>query len=212
MHGFDQQNPHHDYDVYAHTLKAAAACPPEPILRWAALLHDSGKPHTFTKDERGGHFYGHAAVSKEIARRALNAMKCDRKRHDRVILLVEKHDMVMNGTAKQLKRIVRQIGDEAAEQLLLLHKADVTAQAACHRAERIEESDRLLQMLAELRAENACMSLKQLAVTGGDLLAAGIPQGKTIGETLNRLLESVIDGDLPNEHDALLSAAKKFIE
>ena len=212
MHGFDQQNPHHDYDVYAHTLKAVAACPPEPILRWAALLHDSGKPHTFTKDERGGHFYGHAAVSKEIARRALNAMKCDRKRHDRVILLVEKHDMVMNGTAKQLKRIVRQIGDEAAEQLLLLHKADVTAQAACHRAERIEESDRLLQMLAELRAENACMSLKQLAVTGGDLLAAGIPQGKTIGETLNRLLESVIDGDLPNEHDALLSAAKKFIE
>lgn len=212
MHGFDQQNPHHDYDVYAHTLKTAAACPPEPILRWAALLHDSGKPHTFMKDERGGHFYGHAAVSKEIARRALNAMKCDRKRHDRVILLVEKHDMVMNGTAKQLKRIVRQIGDEAAEQLLLLHKADVTAQAACHRAERIEESDRLLQMLAELRAENACMSLKQLAVTGGDLLAAGIPQGKTIGETLNRLLESVIDGDLPNEHDALLAAAKKFIE
>ena len=212
MHGFDQQNPHHDYDVYAHTLKAVAACPPEPILRWAALLHDSGKPHTFTKDERGGHFYGHAAVSKEIARRALNAMKCDRKRHDRVILLVEKHDMVMNGTAKQLKRIVRQIGDEAAEQLLLLHKADVTAQAACHRAERIEESDRLLQMLAELRAENACMSLKQLAVTGGDLLAAGIPQGKTIGETLNRLLESVIEGDLPNEHDALLAAAKKFIE
>ena len=212
MHGFDQQNPHHDYDVYAHTLKAVAACPPEPILRWAALLHDSGKPHTFTKDERGGHFYGHAAVSKEIARRALNAMKCDRKRHDRVILLVEKHDMVMNGTAKQLKRIVRQIGDEAAEQLLLLHKADVTAQAACHRAERIEESDRLLQMLAELRAENACMSLKQLAVTGGDLLAAGIPQGKAIGETLNRLLESVIEGDLPNEHDALLAAAKKMIE
>lgn len=212
MHGFDQQNPHHDYDVYAHTLKAVAACPPEPILRWAALLHDSGKPHTFTKDERGGHFYGHAAVSKEIARRALNAMKCDRKRHDRVILLVEKHDMVMNGTAKQLKRIVRQIGDEAAEQLLLLHKADVTAQAACHRAERIEESDRLLQMLAELRAENACMSLKQLAVTGGDLLAIGIPQSKTIGETLNRLLESVIEGDLPNEHDALLAAAKKFIE
>lgn len=212
MHGFDQQNPHHDYDVYTHTLKAAAACPPEPILRWAALLHDSGKPHTFTKDERGGHFYGHAAVSKEIARRALNAMKCDRKRHDRVLLLVEKHDMVMNGTDKQLKRIVRQIGDEAAEQLLLLHKADVTAQAACHRAERIEESDRLLQMLAELRAADACMSLKQLAVTGGDLLAIGIPQGKTIGETLNRLLESVIEGDLPNEHDALLAAAKKFIE
>lgn len=207
MQGFGQHNPHHDYDVYTHTLKAVAACPPEPILRWAALLHDTGKPHTFTQDDRGGHFYGHAAVSKEIARRALKAMKCDRKRLDRVLLLVEKHDLVMNGTEKQLKRVVRQIGDEAATQLLLLHRADVSAQAACHRAKRVEEADRLLQMLEALRAADACMSLKQLAVTGGDLLAAGMPQGKTIGDALNRLLEAVIEGEMPNEHDVLLHAA-----
>ena len=207
MYGFDQKNPHHDYDVYTHTLKAVAACPPEPVLRWAALLHDTGKPHTFTLDERGGHFYGHAVVSAEIAKRALKAMKCDRKRYDRVLLLVERHDTVMNGTEKQLKRIVRQIGEEAAEQLLLLHKADVTAQAACHRAERIAESDRLLGLLAELRAADACMSLKQLAVTGGDLLALGMPQGKAIGEMLNRLLECVMEGSLPNEKAALLEKA-----
>ena len=212
MYGFDQKNPHHDYDVYTHTLKAVAACPPEPVLRWAALLHDTGKPHTFTLDERGGHFYGHAVVSAEIAKRALKAMKCDRKRYDRVLLLVERHDTVMNGTEKQLKRIVRQIGEEAAEQLLLLHKADVTAQAACHRAERIAESDRLLGLLAELRAADACMSLKQLAVTGGDLLALGMPQGKAIGETLNRLLECVIEGSLPNEKAALLEKAVSLRE
>lgn len=206
MHHFDQKNPHHDYDVYTHTLKAVAACPPEPILRWAALLHDSGKPHTFTEDERGGHFYGHAAISAEIAARALKSMKCDRKRYDRVLVLVQKHDIVMNGTAKQLKRIVRQIGEEAAEQFLLLHKADVTAQAACHRAERIAESDRLLEMLAELRAQDACMSIKKLAVNGSDLMAAGVPQGRAIGETLNRLLDAVMDGTLPNEKDALMQA------
>jgi tRNA nucleotidyltransferase (CCA-adding enzyme) len=54
MYGFDQRNPHHDYDVYIHTLKTVAACPPEPVLRWAALLHDSGKPHTFTHSQRDG--------------------------------------------------------------------------------------------------------------------------------------------------------------
>ena len=118
----------------------------------------------------------------------------------------------MNGTEKQLKRIVRQIGEEAAEQLLLLHKADVTAQAACHRAERIAESDRLLGLLAELRAADACMSLKQLAVTGGDLLALGMPQGKAIGETLNRLLECVMEGSLPNEKAALLEKAVSLRE
>ena len=211
MHGFDQRNPHHDYDVYIHTLKAIAACPPEPVLRWAALLHDSGKPHTFTEDARGGHFYGHAAVSVEIAARALKAMKCDRKRYDRVLLLIEHHDTVMNGTEKQLKRIVRRIGAEAARDLLLLHKADVTAQAACHRAERIAESDRLLQMLDDLVAADACMSLKQLAVTGSDLMALGIPQGKAVGGMLNRLLEAVIEGTLPNEHEVLCRAAKQFI-
>ena len=205
MYGFDQRNPHHDYDVYTHTLKTVAACPPEPVLRWAALLHDTGKPHVFTEDARGGHFYRHATVSVEIAKRALKAMKCDRKRYDRVLLLVEKHDLVMNGTEKQIKRIVSQIGMDAAEQLLLLHKADVTAQAACHRAERIAESDRLLAMLAALRAADACMSLKQLAVSGSDLLAAGVPEGRAVGAMLNRLLDAVIEGSLPNERDALLA-------
>ena len=207
---FDQQNPHHDYDVYTHTLKVVSACPPEPVLRWAALLHDTGKPHTFTMDARGGHFYGHAAISKQIAERALKAMKCDRKRFDRVLLLVEKHDLVLTPTEKQIKRLVRQIGDEAAEQLLLLHKADVTAQAACHRAARIEESDRMLALLQELRAADACMSLKQLAVSGRDLLDAGVPQGKPVGMILNRLLEAVIEGTLSNEKTELLQYAEKL--
>lgn len=210
MHGFQQNNPYHDYDVYLHTLKTLMAAPPEPMLRWAALLHDAGKPHCYTEDARGGHFYGHAARSVEIARRALLSMKCDRKRLDRVLLLVEKHDTVWNGTEKQLKRLVRQIGDEAAEQLLLLHKADVAAQAERHRAERITESDRLLAMLADLRAEEACMSLKQLHITGNDLLEVGIPQGRAVGQMLNRLLDAVIDGTLPNDHMALLEAAKKW--
>ena len=208
MQGFDQRNPHHDYDVYTHTLKTVAAAPPEPILRWAALLHDSGKPHTFTEDERGGHFYGHAEISVGIAERALKAMKCDRHRLDRVMLLVEKHDTVFNGTEKQLKRIVRKIGNEAARQLILLHRADVSAQAQQHRAERIEESDRLLAMLQSLEEADACMSLKQLAVSGNDLMSLGIPQGKAIGTALNSLLDAVMDGRLPNEREALLEAAR----
>ena len=97
-----------------------------------------------------------------------------------------------------------------AEQLLLLHKADVTAQAACHRAARIEESDRMLALLQELRAADACMSLKQLAVSGRDLLDAGVPQGKPVGMILNRLLEAVIEGTLSNEKTELLQYAEKL--
>ncbi len=208
MRGFDQKNPHHDYDVYTHTLKTVAAAPREPVLRWAALLHDSGKPHCFTEDERGGHFYAHAAVSTEIARRALHAMKCDRKRLDRVILLVQKHDTVWDGGEKQLKRTVQKIGFEAAYQLLQLHRADVAAQAAVHREERIAQADAMLEKLDALQAADACMSIKKLDVTGSDLLTLGIPQGREIGQWLHVLLEQVMDGNCPNEHDRLLDYVK----
>ncbi|MBQ3940322.1 MAG: HD domain-containing protein [Oscillospiraceae bacterium] len=207
MYGFDQRNPHHDYDVWTHTLKAVSAVPPEPILRWAALLHDAGKPHCFTEDERGGHFYGHAEISADIARTVLKSLKTDRKTYDRVLLLVRLHDMVWNGTEKQLKRTVRKIGADAARELLLLHRGDVCAQAAVHRAERTAEADRILLMLDELLAQQAPMTLRDLAVNGGDLLALGYPQGAGIGKCLNLLLDRVLDGSLPNTREALLSAA-----
>ena len=209
MYGFDQRNPYHDYDVYTHTLKAVAAAPAEPVLRWAALLHDSGKPHCFTEDERGGHFYGHAAISKDIARRVLHKMKCDRKRIDRVLLLTELHDTVWNGTEKQLKRTVQKIGFDATYQLLQLHKADVAAQAAHLREQRLADADDLLAKLDALREADACMSLKKLAVTGGDLLALGIPQGREIGRWLQLLLEQVMDNNLPNEQEALLQYVRQ---
>lgn len=208
MEGFDQRNPHHAYDVYTHTLKALSAAPAEPILRWAALLHDAGKPHTFTEDERGGHFYGHAAVSVQIAERALRSLKSDRKTLDRVMLLVDKHDYVWNGTEKQLKKVVRQIGTEAARELLLLHRADVSAQAEVHREERIRQSDQLLSMLTALEQADACMTVRQLAVNGKDLIALGIKQGKPIGEALDKLLDAVMEGNLPNEREALLEFVK----
>lgn len=70
MVGFDQRNPHHCYDVWEHTLHALDAIRPEPLLRWAMLFHDMGKPECFALDRRGvGHFMGHGVVSRRIGRR-----------------------------------------------------------------------------------------------------------------------------------------------
>ena len=77
MVGFDQRNRHHCYDVWEHTLRALAASPEDLVLRCAMLLHDVGKPDSFTLDEQGvGHFYGHPAVSRELADRMLRRLKC----------------------------------------------------------------------------------------------------------------------------------------
>ena len=63
-------------------------------------------------------------------------------------------------------------------------------------------------MTEEIKAENACLSLKDLALNGHDLMALGIT-GKAIGETLNALLEKVMEEELPNEKQALLAAVQR---
>ncbi len=211
MVGFDQQNPYHAYDVYTHTCKVTAAAPATPLLRWAAFLHDSGKPHTFTKDERGGHFYGHANISEEIARDVLHQLKSDRKTLDSVITLIRHHDTVFSGSEKQLKRMVNQIGDALTEQLILLHKADVSGQAEHLRAERIQSADALLLTLDKLRQQNACMTLKDLQISGRDIIAMGIHEGRIIGDCLKHIMNEVLEDRLPNEHDALLAAADQYL-
>ena len=76
---FDQRSKYHCYDVLTHSAVAAEAVPPEKAVRWAALLHDVGKPPCFSLDAQGrGHFYGHAKVSAELAERILNRLRFDR--------------------------------------------------------------------------------------------------------------------------------------
>lgn len=209
MYGFDQQNPHHDYDVYEHTLHVLEAVPSEPILRYSALLHDAGKPATFTKDERGGHFYGHAKISVEIARQTMLRLKSDRKTMDAVLELTEHHDVVFVKPERNIRRMVNRMGFEQTRRLLELHRADVTGQAEQHRAERIAESEKMLAFLDELEQADECLTLKKLAVNGQDMMAVGVPQGRAVGVMLQSLLERVMDGELPNTREELLAAVRK---
>jgi tRNA nucleotidyltransferase (CCA-adding enzyme) len=75
-HGFQQQNPHHSQDVFEHILTVVKNSPPELNLRWAAFLHDIGKPDTFSLDENGmGHFYEHHLKSCDLAETILTRLK-----------------------------------------------------------------------------------------------------------------------------------------
>ena len=129
-----------------------------------------------------------------------------------MLALVECHDTVWSSSDRQLKRLVGKIGLAQARNLILLHRADVGAQAEIHRAERVAHANQMLAWLDEWERQDACMSLKKLAVGGKDLMAIGIPQGKQIGICLQMLLEQVIDEQLCNERDELLAAAKEWKE
>ncbi len=208
MVGFDQRNRHHCYDVWEHTLHALDAVPGDLVLRCTMLLHDVGKPDSFTLDEAGvGHFYGHPAVSRDLADGMLRRLKCGTDFRETVVRLVEWHDKDIPRTDKSIRRALRILGEEDLRRLILVKRADNLGQAP-EFWERQRELDKAEKILDKLLAEDACFSLKQLAVKGGDLLALGF-SGPAVGAALEELLEKVMDGALPNERGALLAALQK---
>ena len=206
--GFQQHNPHHTHDVYGHTAQVVAAMPADLTLRWAALLHDIGKPATFTLDENGrGHFYGHAKVSAQMSDAILRQLKAPTALREQVVILIEHHMTPLTPDKKILRRRLSALGSENLCRLLELQEADWFGRGVEEIRENGDFSE-IRQILSEIEAENACLSLKDLAVNGHDLMALGIT-GPEIGKTLNLLLSQVLDERLPNEKDPLLQAAQE---
>ena len=206
--GFDQRNYHHLYDVWEHTVRAVGNAPRDALLRWTMLLHDLGKPACFTVDEEGvGHFYGHDELGAQMAAEITARLRFDKKTASRVELLIARHMRQIEPTEKAVGRVLRQIGEEALRQLLVVKRADA---AACHPdyAWQTEALDEVEAVLAQLLAKETCFTLRDLAVGGHDLMALGL-QGQAIGRTLDALLERVAEGELPNERDALLAWVQK---
>ena len=206
MMGFDQHSVHHRYDVFTHTAQVVGLVPPQLSLRWAALLHDIGKPASFVPDEQGcGHFYGHAKVSAGIAGEILLRLKSPTALRQQVVFLVEQHMTPLTADRKLLRRRLAQYGEEGVRNLLALQKADTKGTGVTDGALDFEGVEPLLE---EILAENACLSLKDLEIDGHDLMAMGF-RGREIGRTLETLLARVLDETLPNRREALLEAAEK---
>ena len=214
MVGYDQQNHHHSYDLWEHTVRAMEGVPPDPVLRLTMLLHDTGKPEVRTTDEKGeGHYRKHQAASGVIAARAAETLRLDNATRERVVNLVIHHDIPLrtesgeiNTDRSFLLRRLNRFGEEDLRALFLIHRADRIA-TGYTTAER--EDQRLRERMAALDAllaEKPCFTLKDLAVRGTDLKALGL-KGKQIGDTLQALLEAVMDGKVENNRDELL----KFI-
>lgn len=213
MKGFDQCTPYHSYDVLEHTARAVAGTPPYPLVRWAALFHDMGKPGAFFKEETGrGHFYGHAKISVALTRGIMERLSFSPAFKERVLILVERHDEVYEPTPKAVKRALARVGGdvELFRALCDLKKGDASAQAPAYAAERMERADQLRRVLEEILAADEAFSLKHLAINGKDAMKAGIPQGPAIGDALNAALDDVIDERIPNDREALLAFLENF--
>ena len=206
--GFDQHSKYHCYTVWEHIVRSVQAVEAEPVLRWTMLLHDIAKPACFFTDEQGeGHFYGHPQRSAEMAEEITRRLRFDKRSAQRIVLLVEWHDRPIEPTHKAVRRVLNAMGEEALRQLLQVKRADNLAQHEKYRS-RLAVIDAVEAVMEELLAQESCFSLKQLAVNGRDLVELGF-SGSEIGAALDGLLQKVMDGELPNEKEALLAWLKE---
>ena len=201
----EQNNPWHCWGGWEHTIHAVEAALADVTLRLTMLLHDIGKPACKSTDEKGiDHFYGHPTVSAQMADQMLRALKFDNKTRERVMLLVERHDAQLPPRSQVIRRWLNRLGPETFFHLLEVKRADNMGQAPEKVRDRLAELDEIRAKAEQILAERQCLTLKDLAVDGRDVIAAGVAPGPEVGRVLEGLLERVLSGEISNKREILL--------
>lgn len=200
-----QETKYHRYDVGEHTVQAVCNVPPDKVLRLTMLLHDVAKPEMKTVDADGtAHFKGHDIRGEQKAKEILRRLKFDNDTIHKVTKLVRWHDYRMPAEKKNVRKAMSKISAELFPIYLLVKRADILAHSMYRREEELENLSGLQKCYEEIVADHECVSLKQLAVTGTDLIGIGMKPGKQIGEVLNELLRIVLEYPEFNNKEHLL--------
>lgn len=207
-----QNNPHHCYSVGEHTLHALMEIEPDKVARITMLLHDVAKPVCRTTDDDGvDHFYGHPKEGSLMAKKILRRLKFDNDTTDRVCRLILCHDDNPPLQERAVRRAVCRNGVDQYPALFAVKRADTLAQSTYEREEKLQYLKEYEAVYNQIMAEKQCLSIKELAVTGTDLIAAGMKPGKVIGETLKELLEYVLENPEANTKEKLMEQVHKIM-
>ena len=183
----------------------------DKALRIAALLHDIGKPAAKTTDEDGvDHFYGHVELSEEMAAKILKRLKFDNDTLNKVRKYIRFHDYQIVATPKAVRRAMNKIGVEYFAQVMEIKQADVKAQSSYQREEKEARWQQVQQLYQERLQKAECVTIKDLAINGTDLIRLGVAQGKEIGEVLNQLLQEVLDAPEKNTVEYLTAQVENY--
>lgn len=209
-----QNHPHHCYSVGEHTLTAVRYVKASDYedkkrlkyIRLALLFHDFGKPETKTTDENGiDHFHGHALASEEIAGRVLKRLHFDNDTIRTVKILVKYHDYKPAVNPAGVRRAIHKIGEDNFPLLFPVMEADIHAQSMYLREEKLTYLSQIETIYEKILLEKDCLSIKDLAIKGSDLLAAGMQAGPEIGNALQRALDLVLENPASNTTEYLLN-------
>ena len=206
----NQNNPHHCYNVGEHILHSMQATSPDKVLRLGMLFHDIAKPQTLSIDEEGiTHNKGHAELGEKMTKQILRRLKFDNDTIDKVSKIVLYHDQEVGLTPSGVRRAVNRMGEEIFTMLFAVQYADVLAQSDYLREEKLQKLTYKKEIYEGICQRKECLNLKDLAVTGSDLIALGIPAGRQIGVILNDLLDIVLEEPARNTREELLRICKE---
>ena len=212
MCGFQQNNPYHVYDVWQHTAAALRAAGDDPVVALTILFHDIGKPECYTEDEDGrGHFYGHGPVSARITNQVMKRLKFDEETIDMVVELVRYHDSDLHEKRRSIRTWLDRLGEQQFRRLLEVRRCDVSGQNPACLAERLARIHRLEALLDEVVEQTGQFHIKDLDINGSDLIQIGYTPGSSIGSTLSKLADQVVEGVMENKRDILLREAGRWL-
>ena len=204
-----QETPHHKYSVGEHTIKAIEMIRADKVLRLTMLLHDVAKPQMKTMDENGvAHFKMHDIKGADMTKAILRRLKFDNDTLGKVTRLVQYHDYRIPAEPKRVRRAMNKIGEDLFPYYLEVRRADTMAQSEYLREEKMQNIQEMEMCYQDILEKKECVSLKDLAVSGSDLIADGMQPGKEIGIVLNKLLEMVIENPDLNTKETLLTLRK----
>ncbi len=217
-----QKNIHHAYSVGEHTIRTVSTVAglisenrfsrqERCILRWAMLLHDIEKPSTITMGKDGqNHFYGHQVEGANTARRILKDLKFDNETLETVVHLVRWHDYRFALTPLGIRKAANKIGKEYMELLFEVNYADTSGKNPNNNQAKFLQLEEARRLYREMLARNECVSLKELQISGKDLIVAGFKPGRRMGSILHHLLDEVIKDPSLNNKEDLLNMARLY--
>jgi len=210
--GVQQKSPgrHHIYDVGTHSLMSLKNCKSQdPLVRFATLIHDVGKPVTYKKQTNGViTFYNHEMVSAKIALNIANRLKFSKEERERLYKLVRWHQFTVDErqTDSAIRRFIRHVGKENIKDMLDLRVADRLGGGATETSWRLEEFKKRL-----IEVQKQPFSITDLKINGNDVMKTlNIKPGPKVGEILEDLFKQVVEKKLPNDEKALVDRVKKY--
>ena len=212
--GVSQKRPgrHHTDDVFTHNVLSLKFCPStDPIVKFAALLHDVGKPKVMGKDEDGlVIFYNHEVAGANIAREICDRLKFSRKERDKIVNLIRWHMFTVDEKLSDagIRRFIRRIGVENVKDMMDLRIGDrLGGGTQTAQSWRLK----LFKKRIEDQLKPLPFSINDLAIDGNDIIKElKIKPGPRIGEILQKIFEEVDEDLSKNKREYLLKRIREL--